>query len=39
VRTQDRDRPWVTKLVKAFQSPEVKQFVGSTISGSMVPAF
>jgi D-methionine transport system substrate-binding protein len=39
VRTQDKDRPWVAKLVKAFQSPEVKQFVSSNFAGSMVPAF
>ena len=39
VRTQDKDKPWVAKLVKAFQSPEVKQLVESTFRGSMVPAF
>jgi D-methionine transport system substrate-binding protein len=39
VRTQDKDKPWVSKLVKAFQSPEVKQFVQSNFAGSMVPAF
>lgn len=39
VRTQDKDRPWVARLVKAFQSPEVKQFVSSNFAGSMVPAF
>jgi D-methionine transport system substrate-binding protein len=39
VRTQDKDKPWVAKLVKAFQSPEVKGFVQQAFSGSMVPAF
>lgn len=39
VRTQDKDKAWVAKLVKAFQSAEVKQFVGSNFAGSMVPAF
>jgi len=39
VRTQDKDKPWVPKLVKAFQSPEVRQFVTSKFAGSMVPAF
>ena len=39
VRTQDKDKPWVAKLVKAFQSPEVKAFVQANFSGSMVPAF
>ncbi|MES1163040.1 MAG: MetQ/NlpA family ABC transporter substrate-binding protein [Rhizobacter sp.] len=39
VRTQDKDKPWVPKLVKAFQSPEVKKLVESSFAGSMVPAF
>jgi D-methionine transport system substrate-binding protein len=39
VRTQDKDKPWVPKLVKAFQSPEVKKLVESNFAGSMVPAF
>jgi len=39
VRTSDKDKPWVAKLVKAFQSPEVKAFVADKFSGSMVPAF
>ena len=39
VRSADRDKPWVAKLVKAFQSPEVKSFVTDKFSGSMVPAF
>ncbi len=39
VRTADKDKPWVAKLVKAFQSPEVKKFVEANFAGSMVPAF
>ncbi len=39
VRTQDKDKPWVAKLVKSFQSPEVKKFVEASFSGSLVPAF
>jgi len=39
VRTQDVGKPWVAKLVKAFQSPEVKKLVEASFSGSMVPAF
>lgn len=39
VRTADKDKPWVPKLIKAFQSPEVRQLVESQFSGSMVPAF
>ena len=39
VRTADKDKPWVAKLVKAFQSPEVKKLVESSFNGSLVPAF
>jgi D-methionine transport system substrate-binding protein len=39
VRTADRDKPWVAKLVHAFQSPEVRAFVLKNYSGSLVPAF
>ena len=39
VRTADKDKPWVAKLVKAFQSPEVKKLVESSFGGSLVPAF
>jgi D-methionine transport system substrate-binding protein len=39
VRTADKDKPWVAKLVKAFQSPEVKKLVETSFGGSLVPAF
>ncbi len=39
VRTADKDKPWVAKLVKAYQSPEVRRFVSEKFAGSMVPAF
>jgi D-methionine transport system substrate-binding protein len=39
VRTADKDKPWVAKLVKAFHSPEVRQFVQEKFAGSMVPSF
>ncbi len=39
VRTADKDKPWVGKLVHAFQSPEVKAYVQANFAGSMVPAF
>jgi D-methionine transport system substrate-binding protein len=39
VRTVDKDKPWVAKLVKAFQSPEVRKLVESSFGGSLVPAF
>jgi D-methionine transport system substrate-binding protein len=39
VRIADKDKPWVAKLVKAYQSPEVRAFVSEKFAGSMVPAF
>jgi len=39
VRTADKDKPWVAVLVKAYHSPEVKQFVETHFAGSVVPAF
>lgn len=39
VRTSDLDKPWVPKLVKAFQSPEVRRFVETQFAGSLVVAF
>lgn len=39
VRTADKDKPWVPKLVRAFQSEEVRRFVDTQFNGSAVPAF
>ena len=39
VRTADKDKPWVAKLVRAYQSPEVRAFVETSFAGSAVPAF
>ena len=39
VRAQDKDKPWVAKLVKAYRSPEVKQFVTTTFKGSVITAW
>ncbi|KJK24492.1 dioxygenase [Burkholderiaceae bacterium 16] len=39
VRTQDKDKPWVKKLVAAYQSEEVKQFMKNEFKGAMVPSF
>jgi len=38
-RTEDKDKPWARKLVKAYQSPEVRSFIESEFKGSLVPAF
>lgn len=39
VRTQDKDKPWVGKLVKAYQSEPVRQFILTEFKGSVVPGF
>ena len=39
VRTQDKDKPWVKKLVAAYQSEEVRQFMKAQFKGAMVPSF
>jgi D-methionine transport system substrate-binding protein len=39
VRAQDKDKPWVKKLVAAYQSPEVRAFITTQFKGAMVPSF
>lgn len=39
VRDQDKDEPWVAKLVKAYQSEEVKKFIQAEFKGAVVPGF
>ncbi|QGZ60477.1 MetQ/NlpA family ABC transporter substrate-binding protein [Paraburkholderia acidisoli] len=39
VRTQDKDKPWVKKLVAAYQSEDVRQYIKTQFKGSMVPSF
>ena len=39
VRTQDRNAPWVKKLVAAYESPDVKNFINTQFKGSIIPAF
>ncbi|MET0962020.1 MAG: MetQ/NlpA family ABC transporter substrate-binding protein [Noviherbaspirillum sp.] len=39
VRTEDKDKPWVAKLVKAYHSPEVKQFVTSKFKDSVITSW
>lgn len=36
VRAQDRNKPWVAKLVKAYHSPEVKQFIQGKYQGAVL---
>ena len=39
VREQDKDKAWVGKLVKAYQSEEVKKFIQTEFKGAVVPGF
>jgi D-methionine transport system substrate-binding protein len=39
VRTQDKAQPWVAKLLKAYQSPEVKQFIQKQYQKSVIAAW
>ncbi|AMO98579.1 lipo, YaeC family protein [Collimonas arenae] len=38
-RAEDKDKPWVKKLVKAYQSEEVRKFIETEFKGSLIPAF
>ncbi|KVE98329.1 MetQ/NlpA family lipoprotein [Burkholderia vietnamiensis] len=39
VRAQDKDKPWVKKLVAAYESDDVRKFIDRTFGGAIVPAF
>ncbi len=39
VRTADKSKPWVAKLVKAYHSPEVKTFVKTEFKDAVIPAW
>ena len=39
VREQDKDKPWVSKLVKAYQSEPVRQFILTEFKGAVLPGF
>lgn len=39
VRVQDQAAPWVRRLVAAYQTQEVKDFVAATFQGAVIPAF
>ncbi|MBC7489016.1 MAG: metal ABC transporter substrate-binding protein, partial [Glaciimonas sp.] len=39
VRTEDKDKPWVAKLLKAYHSPDVKQFVVDQYKNSVITAW
>jgi D-methionine transport system substrate-binding protein len=39
VREQDKDKPWVARLVKAYQSEEVRKYVQTEFKGAVIPGF
>ncbi|KDB09755.1 lipoprotein, YaeC family [Burkholderia sp. lig30] len=39
VRAQDKDKPWVRKLVAAYESDDVRKFIETKFGGAIVPAF
>jgi D-methionine transport system substrate-binding protein len=39
VREQDKDKPWVAKLLKAYQSEEIRQFIQTQFKGSVLVGF
>jgi D-methionine transport system substrate-binding protein len=39
VREQDKSKPWVAKLIKAYHSPEVKSYIETQFQGSVVPSW
>ena len=39
VREQDKDKPWVAKLVKAYHSEEIRKFIQTEFKGSVIPGF
>jgi len=39
VRASDKDQPTVAKLVKAYQSDEVKRYIDTQFKGSVIPAW
>lgn len=39
VRTADKDKPWVARLIKAYHSAEVKQYINATYKESVISAW
>ncbi|WP_255413330.1 MetQ/NlpA family ABC transporter substrate-binding protein [Megasphaera sp. DJF_B143] len=38
-RAKDKDNPAYQKFVKAFQSPEVRQYIEENFKGELLPAW
>lgn len=39
VREQDRDKPWVAKLVRAYQSEPIRKFIETEFKGAVLAGF
>ncbi|WP_454763147.1 MetQ/NlpA family ABC transporter substrate-binding protein [Cupriavidus campinensis] len=39
IREADKNKPWVAKLVRAYHSPEVKQYITNTYKESVITAW
>lgn len=39
VRAQDKDKPWVAKLIKAYHSDSVRDYVKTEFKGAVIPAW
>ena len=39
IREADRNKPWVAKLIAAYHSPEVKQFIESKFGGAVITSW
>ncbi|KAG0163699.1 hypothetical protein DFQ30_011148 [Apophysomyces sp. BC1015] len=39
VRAQDKDKPWVKKLVAAYESDDIRKFLETQFKGAILPAF
>jgi D-methionine transport system substrate-binding protein len=39
VREQDKDKPWVAKLVKAYHSEEIRKYVQAEFKGAVLASF
>jgi D-methionine transport system substrate-binding protein len=39
VREQDKDKPWVGKIVKAYQSEEIRKFIQTEFKGDVLTGF
>ena len=39
MREQDKDKPWVAKLLKTYHSEEIRKFILTEFKGAVLPGF